>query len=452
VAKAKRPVAGNSSTSAKAGSGGKETASRAPKVSKPAAAKPKPASAKPKPAVSKATPAKSATAKSVSEKAPEKGTVKETTVAAADQNKPEAVKTSEAAKPGETNKPATSTAKPAESATKPAETSAAKQTTPPPAAAEKPLPPTPAPQDRQSIFLPMVLGGAVAFGAGFLVSQLDLFNLREDTSGMTAQLSAQADRIAALETAEAPVAPVANTEEITAQLSGIEDQLAALQDRLTTVEKQPVGEGASTAAISAYERDLAALQSSVEAQKAEIEALLNNAKTVEEATADAARQATLQNALAQVTAAVNAGAPFDGPLAQLEAGGMADVPDALNALSQTGVVTLINLQTRFPDAARAALTDARVAGAEDAEGGLGGFLRRQLGARSVAPREGSDPDAVLSRAEDAVRNGRLGDALSELDALPDPSKDAMQGWLTDARARHDAMQAIQTLSQRLTAN
>lgn len=292
----------------------------------------------------------------------------------------------------------------------------------------------------------------MAFGAGFLISELDLFNMRADTSGVAAQLTAQANRIAALESAEPAAAPAANTEALDAQVTALESQLAALENRLSTVEKQPAGEGVSNTAIAAYERDLAALQSSVEAQKAEIEALLNNAKTVEEATADAARQATLQNALAQVTAAVNAGAPFDEPLTQLKAGGLTDVPDALDALSQSGVVTLINLQTRFPDAARAALTDARAAGGEDAEGGLGGFLRRQLGARSVAPREGSDPDAVLSRAEDAVRNGRLADALSELDALPDPSKDAMQGWLTDASARLAATQAIQTLSQRLTAN
>ena len=433
MAKAKRPVTGNTAASAKAGSGGQETPSRAPKVSKSAAAKPKPVASK------------AAPAKSVSENAPEKSAVTETTVAAADQKKPEAGKTPGAAKLVEENKPAASTIRPAES-------SVAKQPTPPPASAEKPLPPTSAPQERQSVFLPLVLGGAVAFGAGFLVSQLDLFNLRDDTSGITAQLSAQADRIAALENAESPVAPVTNTEEISAQFSKLEGQLAGLQGRLTTVEKLPVGEGASPAAISAYGRDLAALQSSVTAQKAEIEALLKNARTVEEATADAARQATVQNALAQVTAAVNAGAPFDEPLAQLKASGLLDMPDTLDALSQSGVVTLINLQTRFPDAARAALTDARAAGTEDVEGGIGGFLRRQLGARSVAPREGSDPDAVLSRAEDAVRNGRLGDALNELEALPDPSKIAMQGWLADASARHDVMQTIQTLSQRLMAN
>jgi len=454
VAKAKRPVTGNSTASAKAGSAGKETASRAPKVPKPAAAKPKPASATPKAAAAKSAPAKSTAAKAVSAKAPDRGNVKKPAVTPVDPKKSETAKNSEAAKPVEASKPPTSTAKPVDAASKPAQTSTAKQAAKPSEPAGKPatLPPTPTPQERQSIFLPLVLGGAVAFGAGFLVSQLNLINLRNDTADLTPEMTAQAKRIAALESAEPRLAPATDTDAIDAQILAIESQMAGLLERLTIVEKQPVGEGASNTAITAYERDLAALQSSVEAQKAEIEALLNNAKSVEEATADAARQATLQNALAQVTVAINAGAPFDGPLAQLKAGGLTDVPETLDTLSQSGVVTLINLQTRFPDAARAALTDARAAGAEEAESGLGGFLRRQLGARSVAPREGSDPDAVLSRAEDAVRNGRLGDALTELKALPEPSQTAMQAWLNDARARHDAMQAIQTLSQRLTAN
>jgi hypothetical protein len=85
-------------------------------------------------------------------------------------------------------------------------------------------------------------------------------------------------------------------------------------------------------------------------------------------------------------------------------------------------------------------------------GGVGGFLKRQLGARSVAPRDGSDPDAVLSRAEAAVRDGRVGAALTELETLPPEVQSAMEDWLAQARTRADAEQAVQDLSERLTAN
>ena len=85
-------------------------------------------------------------------------------------------------------------------------------------------------------------------------------------------------------------------------------------------------------------------------------------------------------------------------------------------------------------------------------GGIGGFFKQQLGARSVAPRDGDDPDAILSRAEAAMRDGRLADALAEVKALPPEAQEPLSEWLSDAQARHDAQDAVQTLTQRLTAN
>ncbi len=70
----------------------------------------------------------------------------------------------------------------------------------------------------------------------------------------------------------------------------------------------------------------------------------------------------------------------------------------------------------------------------------------------MAPREGDDPDAVLSRAEAAVRDGRVADALTEIETLPAPVQDAMADWLASARARAATEAAVQDLSQRLTAN
>ena len=52
-------------------------------------------------------------------------------------------------------------------------------------------------------------------------------------------------------------------------------------------------------------------------------------------------------------------------------------------------------------------------------GGLGAFLQNQLGGRSVVPREGDDPDAVLSRVGAAVEAGDLSTALTEIESLPE---------------------------------
>tara|TARA_R110000787_G_scaffold250480_1_gene356100 strand:+ start:899 stop:2200 length:1302 start_codon:yes stop_codon:yes gene_type:complete len=333
-----------------------------------------------------------------------------------------------------------------------------KAKTPEPAKAEvKPAPvPTPKAEPKKpgSVFWPLLIGGALAAALGFLASEMNLLGTRGDTSDLRTALARQQAQIVELQSAEpqTPVTEFPDLDGLTGEVATLLDTLSAMEARLTEVEKRPITGGSSTAAVAAYERELAALQASVEEQRSEIEGLLDNALSVEEATAAVARNATLQAAITRIIAAINGGKPFASALADLQANGLNDVPAALTNTAENGVVTLINLQTRFPETARAALSTARANGSEDATGGVGGFLRRQLGARSVAPREGTDPDAILSRAEAAVRDGRLTDALAELDTLPEISQSAMDDWLADARTRQAAETAAEDLSQRLTAN
>lgn len=78
-------------------------------------------------------------------------------------------------------------------------------------------------------------------------------------------------------------------------------------------------------------------------------------------------------------------------------------------------------------------------------------MTRQLGARSVTPREGDDPDAVLSRAEAAVVDGQLDAALAEIAALPETARAEMAGWEAAAAKRLSAMRAAETLAQSLNS-
>ena len=123
-------------------------------------------------------------------------------------------------------------------------------------------------------------------------------------------------------------------------------------------------------------------------------------------------------------------------------------------MAETGVIATAALQESFPDAARAALAAYRAdAPLGDGAGSrLTNFLRAQTGARSVTPREGDDPDAVLSRAEAAVRAGAVTDALAEIETLPDVARSPLEDWIGDARARLDAVSAAETLSQAVTTN
>ena len=342
--------------------------------------------------------------------------------------------------------------KKAETATTAASKEPEKKPATPPGSASAPVSAASKPAEKSgSVFWPLVLGGVIAAALGFVASEMNVLNTRVDTTEMKSTLDQQAEQIAALEASKPVAAP---------DLSGIEAQIAALDEtvmefetRLAELENRPVAQSDGTAAPAAdYSQELAALQSSVEAQKAEIDRLLENALSVEEATAEAARRAAVQNALTKITAALNTGGGYDPALADLSQAGVQDVPEALAVPADSGVATLLSLQTEFPNNARAALSAARAAGVDEGDGGAVGFLRRQLGARSVEPREGSDPDAVLSRAEAAVREGRLTDALTEIETLPPEAQAAMESWLSDARARVEAEAAVQDLSQRLTAN
>lgn len=324
-----------------------------------------------------------------------------------------------------------------------------------------PVPVPVEPQKERSIFVPLILGGAFAAALGFFGSELGLIG--GDTSAETERLQseitehekrlvAQNARIKELETLE----PTVDLGPITA----LEQQLSVLSDRLTDLENRPVvvNEGGQVVDTSAIERQLAALQADIaaqrqdiEAQRAEMDRQISEARSVEEATAEAAKTASAQAILVRIFGALDAGQPFESDLQDLQALDVAQVPDALSTVSADGVRTLSALQEDFPPAARAALTIARDAGEDDSAAGLGGFLKRQLGARSVEPREGDDPDAVLSRVEAAVKSGDMATALQELDGLSDSTGEPLAEWRAALESRNAAYRAAESLSQQLAS-
>lgn len=324
--------------------------------------------------------------------------------------------------------------------------------TPRPDADPAPVAPAPAPQEPQrGSFIPLVLGGIIAGVIGFLAAGMDFFDTGEDmTAQLRNDLTAQQERLVALEQAEPPVIDIPAVD-----LSGIEAQLAQVEDRIAALEARPaviLPDGGDADAAAAYAAELEALRSSVETQRSEIEALLNNARSVEEATAQAALAASGQTALAKIVSAIDAGQPYADAFSDLSALDIDGIDPALGASAESGVATLGFLQTEFPEQARTALAAARASGVGEGQEGIGGFLTRSLGARSVAPREGDDPDAVLSRAEAALKSGDLNAALDELDTLPQEAQTAMADWRAAADARVAARAAADALAQRLTAD
>jgi hypothetical protein len=240
-------------------------------------------------------------------------------------------------------------------------------------------------------------------------------------------------------------------------LDGLSGQLTSLDDRLTALENLPRGEGtASVPALATYEAELEALRGQISEMtgiaQTQLDAARSEAAAIEENADAAARAAAGRAALSRLQTGLESGAPLGAALADLEGAIGSAAPDALIAV-QDGVPTLASLQEQFPEIARAALATARregVAGEETS--GIGAFLRNQFDVRSVTPQEGTSADAVLSRAEGAVREGRLSDALAEISALPEVARAQMSDWLAQAETRADAIAAVDILFTSLSDN
>ena len=315
--------------------------------------------------------------------------------------------------------------------------------------------PTQADPPRQSGFFGLILGGAIAAVAGFGLSHFNAFGLSPPDN--SAALAALAGRLDALEAA--PPAEPADLTGLQDMLSGLDSRITALEQtpapqppdlsalesldqRLAAIEAMPEGGDASTAALAAklaeLERRLAAQpqavvdMSKVDAALARLEAAEAEATARATAASEAAASAARALALDRLRAAAAVGSAFDGELAAL-----AD-PDMTAALSvhSAGVATMAQLQADLPDLTRQALEVARAAEGDQGWGArLMAFLAAQTGARPLTPREGTTPEAILSRADFAVTEGRLADALAEIATLPPDVQAVFTGWVPRAEAR-----------------
>lgn len=348
---------------------------------------------------------------------------------------------------------------------------AAVQETPAPVVTEKVIERV----ERKGGFFPMLLGGVAAAAIGFGVTtymyQVGPFAAgaeaaeeESSTAQMQSDLGALSDRLNALENAAAPEMPDLGpvnasvsglTDQLgalTGQIGGLGEQLTALDTRLTELEQRPI-EASSEAAVSSFEDAVAGLRKEIEDQRVQIEDMAAEAVEAEKAAEETSRQALARAAMTRLQSSLDAGTPFAPALSDLQGVSAVEVPATLSTLAEDGIPSLAQLQASYPDYARDALGEARALTAEgDTQERLGAFLLNQLGARSLEPKEGDSADAVLSRAEAAVKDARLSDALSEISALPEAARAAMAPWVEQAQLRQDALAAAETLSQNLNSN
>ncbi len=330
----------------------------------------------------------------------------------------------------------------------------------------EPAVPAPPAQLRRS-FAPALAGGMLAALIGFGLAQVvpkgwpiaSTASLEAKLATQTADLQTLKARLDKLGDGTAPAPDKPLTDRVTAlegKLAALPPppDLAALTGRMDAIDQKltstPTADATTLAQLRA---DLDALKANgmpatlqaqmsaaIDAKLAQADARL--AKIA--ADAEALSKSTARTAaLHQLQAALDTGAPYTAALADL-----ADLtaPPALATNAQAGLPSLQSLRDSFPDAARAALdASLRAAMGQSWSDRVGAFLRGQTGARSLTPHAGTDPDAVLSRAEADLATGDLAATLTELQALPPAGQTALAPWLARAQARADAIAAVKAL-------
>jgi len=311
-----------------------------------------------------------------------------------------------------------------------------------------------APERRKgvSVFAGLLLGGALAAVLGFAAARsivpegwpfpgvtpepdplaiaVEQQSARVDN--LDSRLVGFADRMAALE-GDTSVADLrANLKTATARIDNLTGVINAIDARLLEVEKIPRGSGteAAEAAARAYERELSAMRELLDGELAQIRATQEAANADSQSAQAAAQEAATRAALAQVLAALDSGQPFDTALATLADVSGKTSPAGLAETAKAGVVTLNALQASYPEAARAALAASITAlVAEGKIGRFEGFMRSQLGTRSLEPKQGG-----------------MDAALAEIAALPEAGQAKMADWVASAKSRAETLAAIQALT------
>lgn len=339
---------------------------------------------------------------------------------------------------------------------------------------------------RLAPLLPSGLSGVSAWltpGASEADARIEA--LRAEVEGLGGRVAALPDA-GAVETSAQGAAAAVRTE-VSGQIDGLRQELSRsaagdVGDRVGQLEtslagataelaalKQQIEKGAAslsadaTAGLDTYRAELQGLKAEVgrlsgsvsglgarfdeanAAAEARVSEAEQEAAAVQETATAARDHAAILADLATIRAAVASGEPFQTAVDRLAAAGVS-VPQGLAGAAADGVETPAELRAGFGPAAHAAIRSSIEAGAGDGViARARAFLDAQIASRSLSPRDGMDPDAVLSRVEDALKRDDLAAALTQAEQLPSESKAALAGWIAAAQQRADATAGLAAL-------
>ncbi|WP_209010946.1 COG4223 family protein [Labrenzia sp. PHM005] len=211
----------------------------------------------------------------------------------------------------------------------------------------------------------------------------------------------------------------------------------------------------ATETLSSLSSDIqsvgAANTAALEDVRAELDALSKRLAQVESTMGDATARETAARALSvsALKSAVDSGRPYETELAAVKAGLPAGMDiSALESHAKTGVEPVSVLIAQFPNVARSVYQTF----SEPEESGdvLESFLasaRSLVAVRGPGNTDGTGPDAVLRRMENAVSKGDLSAAIAASKELPDAGQKAAADWTARAQARVEVDALTEKASQ-----
>ena len=202
--------------------------------------------------------------------------------------------------------------------------------------------------------------------------------------------------------------------------------------------------------------DVSAAVSPVASKLAELEHNVQSVVKSEATRKENAERIVLSLELSNLKRALDRG-QGQGYTAELEevrkvSGGQLDL-SALERFKDTGVATVAELKASFRPVMNAVI-DA------DLEPADGSVIDRLLaGAKSVVrvrrvshDAEDTSAEAVVSRIETALNEGRLGDVIALAKTLPQRAQAPIEDWLTKVAARNSVDEAIAAVDEKLKAS
>ncbi len=242
---------------------------------------------------------------------------------------------------------------------------------------------------------------------------------------------------------------------LTAELNELKSAMMGLSGGVLDEESlaEVAGFSAAIEGLKAEISDLAARDGALSQRLEEVTAATEQQVERARTTARNAQDTALvRSGLANIDAALSNGAPFVEAVDTLGSVDGVEVPAALADVAESGVASLPNLRSSFGDAAHSAIQAAITAEAGNEIGGrLSAFVKAQVASRSLTPIEGDSTDAVLSRAEAALKADDLAGSLSELESLEPDVAAAMGDWIDRAQKRMNAERALKNLTGTLLA-